>query len=95
MNAVTLKMEALMGLNISSIVQIDSTTAMLKLPPAWECIIDVSSPTYKWVAKSSDGVYDWQNSPVVPDDIREQIQTVASKYNEILTDLIDFEDVRA
>jgi len=78
-----------MSLEIPYLVQIDATTAMLKLPPSWECMIDVSSPTYNWVAKSSEGVYDWQNSPVVPDGIKEQISTVASKYNDALMELID------
>lgn len=91
MNQVSKKMEVLMGLGVSSIVQIDSMTAMLKMPPAWECIIDVSTPTYKWVAKSMGSTYDWQTSEMVPEEIKENIRAVTTKYNDALMDLVVFE----
>ena len=80
MDHVSKKMDVLMGLGLSSIVQIDSMTAMLKLPPAWECMIDVSTPTYDWIAKSNGVSYDWLNSEVVPDEIKENIRNVAARY---------------
>jgi hypothetical protein len=89
MNQTSKKMEVLMGLQIPSIVKLDSTSAMMKLPPTWECLIDVSSPTYEWLAKSNDGTYDWQNSPIVPDDVKDRIGEVAAMYNDALMELID------
>ena len=92
MNQVSKKMDVLMGLGISSIVQIDSVTAMLKLPPSWECMIDVSTPTYNWIAKSDGVSYDWQNSEVVPDEIKENIRNVTARYNDALMDMVVFEE---
>lgn len=85
------KMDVLMGLNIPSIVQINESTAMLKLPHMWECMITVSSPSYEWVAKSKDVVYDWQSSPSVPDDVKEGIGKVAKMYNDALIEFSEME----
>ncbi len=89
MNQTARKMEVLMGLGISSIVQIDSTNAMMKLPPSWECMIDVSSPSYNWVAKTKEETYNWQTSAIVPDEVKEKIGKVAGMYNDALMKLIE------
>lgn len=92
MNHVFKKMEVLMGLGIPSIVKINATTAIMKLPPSWECMIDVSTRSDKWVAKSKDGSYDWKNSQAVPDDIKDEIEKVSKMYNEVLLDSVDWEE---
>lgn len=85
------KMNTLMGLGIPSLIQIDDTTAMLKLPPAWELMIDVSTPTYEWKAKSQDRIVEWKN-PSVPDDTRETIRRVTNQYNDVLINSVEWRD---
>lgn len=92
MDQISKKMEVLMDLGIPSIVKINSTTAMMKLPRSWECMIDISARTDEWIVKSKDAAYDWQTSPMVPDDIRDEIWKVSKMYNETLLDSVEWRE---
>lgn len=84
------KMSTLMSLGVPSLIQIDDTTAMMKIPP-WELMIDVSTPTYEWKAKSKENIVNWEN-PSVPEDMRNTIRGVANQYNSALIEMIEWRD---